>query len=799
MFAALAAALATGAQRVSSVPAITVDYPAEGALFPPDIASPTVLWHDPVPAAKVWRIEVTFGDRLPPIAVISNGKPRALGEIDQRCAKAGAVTPVLTAYEAEGHSWKPAPDIWEEIKKRSVKKPATLSISGLSDDKSSDALSRGLVTIQTSKDPVGAPIFYRDVPLIALPTGERGVIMPLPAGAVPLIAWRLLHVGEPRSKLMMEGLPTCVNCHSFSRDGGMLGIDVDGPQNDKGLYGLVHVKQETSIRSEDVIRWSSFSEERATKRFGFMSQISPDGRFVVTSIEDPGTHRRGVDSRLFNGFYNDYGFGQVFFPTRGVLAWYSRATGKLQVLPGADDPKYVQACAFWSPDSKYLVFSRAEAKDPYHEGQPIALHANDPEETQIQYDLYRIPFNEGKGGKPEPVVGASQNGYSNNFPKVSPDGKWIVFVRNRNGLLMRPDSELYIVPFKGGQARRLKCNTARMNSWHSFSPNGRWLVFASKGRALYTQMYLTHIDKDGNDSPAILIENATAANRAVNIPEFVNAAPGALTKMDAPATEFYRLCDSAIELANKKDYAAAIAEWSKALQLDAADAKAHYGLALALHNQGQLPAAVAEYRKSLDLDPENATTHTNYGAALVAAGKLDDGMDQFSKALAIDPQAAGAHGNLGIALLEKGRTAEALEHCRKAVEIDPENAEAQNTLGFALARSGQLDEGAQHLIKAVAIAPESFEYRYNLGRVFAARGNFGLAVTQFEKAVDISKGREPLSLEMLAAMYSETGRPADAIRIVRRALEIATAQNDGDSVQRLNGKLARYQVQAGAK
>src|ERR1039458_9649890 len=49
------------------------------------------------------------------------------------------------------------------------------------------------------------------------------------------------------------------------------------------------------------------------------------------------------------------------------------------------------------------------------------------------------------------------------------------------------------------------------------SPNGHWLVFSSKGRSPYTQMYLTHIDTDGNDSPPILIENATAANRAVNI------------------------------------------------------------------------------------------------------------------------------------------------------------------------------------------------------------------------------------------------------------------------------------------
>jgi hypothetical protein len=50
------------------------------------------------------------------------------------------------------------------------------------------------------------------------------------------------------------------------------------------------------------------------------------------------------------------------------------------------------------------------------------------------------------------------------------------------------------------------------------------MVFASKARSAYTQMYLTHIDADGNDSPAIIIDNATAANRAVNLPEFVNIA-----------------------------------------------------------------------------------------------------------------------------------------------------------------------------------------------------------------------------------------------------------------------------------
>ena len=97
--------------------------------------------------------------------------------------------------------------------------------------------------------------------------------------------------------------------------------------------------------------------------------------------------------------FKDYRFLQVFYPTRGILAWYNRATGDLQPLPGADDPRYVQTDAVWSPDGKYLVFARAEAREPYPTGAKAARVANDPNETQIQYDLYRIPFNGGKGGR----------------------------------------------------------------------------------------------------------------------------------------------------------------------------------------------------------------------------------------------------------------------------------------------------------------------------------------------------------------------------------------------------------------
>lgn len=90
----------------------------------------------------------------------------------------------------------------------------------------------------------------------------------------------------------MTGIHSCANCHSFSSEGRYLGMDVDMPQNDKGLYALTPVGPVTHIRQENIIAWSTFSGKLSGKlRVGFMSQVSPDGRFVVTTINDPGPHR----------------------------------------------------------------------------------------------------------------------------------------------------------------------------------------------------------------------------------------------------------------------------------------------------------------------------------------------------------------------------------------------------------------------------------------------------------------------------------------------------------------------------
>jgi hypothetical protein len=64
----------------------------------------------------------------------------------------------------------------------------------------------------------------------------------------------------------MEGLPACANCLSIARDAKTMGIDVDGPQNDKGLYGLIPIHQVSSISNDYIIHWRAFSDNFAQNR-----------------------------------------------------------------------------------------------------------------------------------------------------------------------------------------------------------------------------------------------------------------------------------------------------------------------------------------------------------------------------------------------------------------------------------------------------------------------------------------------------------------------------------------------------
>jgi tetratricopeptide (TPR) repeat protein len=603
---------------------------------------------------------------------------------------------------------------------------------------------------------VGAPIFYRDVNLPFVEAVKD------PSD----IKWRFGSVSSSDPPpVVLANMPVCGNCHSVSRDGGVFGMDVDYA-NSKGSYVVTETAAELALAPKDIITWDDFRREDGELTFGLLSQVSPDGRWVVSTVKDKSVFVPRPE----------LAFSQLFFPIKGVLALYHRERGTFQPLPGADNPAYVQSNPAWSPDGRHVVFARAKAydlSDTAGQGKVLLTPEECREFTQegkpFRFDLYRVPFNDGRGGEAESLAGASGDGRSNFFPKYSPDGRWIVFCKAANYMLLQPDSELYIIPAGGGEARRLRCNLTRMNSWHSWSPNGRWLVFSSKALSDYTQLFLTHISPDGDSTVPVLLDRFTATNRAANIPEFVNLPADGIVKIREGFLNDYSFERAGNEFYRGGEPDRAIQKYRQALALNATNVTAHQRLGFLLyHVKRQFADGLRHTTEAVRLDPNNSFARNDLGVALLNQGKASEAIPQFEAALEGLPlttepqyQAPAVRLNLGRALLQSSRFREAANHFREAGQLDPTIADASYQLALALACQGGTDDARVQYTKALSLRP----------------------------GVDTSVALH----ELLAENYAKAGRFDQAIGSAGHALQLARAAGKSDLVERITARLTRYE------
>jgi Flp pilus assembly protein TadD len=652
--------------------ALTITYPFDNAVFPPEIVAPVFRWLHPESSAHEWLVTVRF-DR----------------------------SPVRFEHFVHTPSWRPSPEQWEVMKRSSVDGRAIVSVVGRGSRDGAEALFQGTVALTTSKDPLPDSVFYREV---ILPFSDA-------VKDPSRIRWRFGSLAADRAPpVVLENLPVCGNCHSFSADGKVLGMDVDYG-NDKGAYALTRVAQDMTLATSDIITWSDYKRDPNNPTFGLLSQVSPDGRFVVSTVKD----RSVFVARP------DLAFSQLFFPIQGILAVYDSVAKTFSALPGADDGAFVQSNPVWSPDGRHIVFARSRTHHlPNLRDKQRALLT--PEEcsefvdghTLFKFDLYRIPFGGGKGGVAEPLPGASGNGMSNYFARFSPDGRWIVFCRSNSFMLLQPDSKLYILPAAGGEARPLRSNTARMNSWHSWSSNSRWLIFSSKANSPYTQLFVTHIDENGVDAPAVLLEHLTAPDRAANIPEFVAAAPDAIARINPRFVDDVSLWRSGMALMDAGDFKRAGARFREALAINPRNSKAHITLGNTLEAAGNDDEAMIHYREAIRLDPSSTVGHVNAGNILLKRNDHARAMTEFQLALQIEPDNLYAHYNLGQCYLAANKLPEALVHLIEVQRQSPNNATLRFLLGKVNERMGRRVEAMRFYREAIRIRPGYSEAKESL-------------------------------------------------------------------------------------
>jgi hypothetical protein len=187
----------------------------------------------------------------------------------------------------------------------------------------------------------------------------------------------------------------------------------------------------------------------------------------------------------------------------------------------------------WSPDGKYLYFCSApEIADTQKHGS-------------IYYDLMRISYDTktGKWSNVEAVLTSEKTKKSIAWPKISPDGKYILFCMARHGYftIHYRSGDLYLMDIARGQYKKLDINSESVESYHSWSHNSRWFVFScKKDDGLCSRPYYSYIDEKGNASKPFVLpqkdpEFYQSFLKNYNVPEMVS------NKVDLNKNELFKV------------------------------------------------------------------------------------------------------------------------------------------------------------------------------------------------------------------------------------------------------------------
>ena len=146
----------------------------------------------------------------------------------------------------------------------------------------------------------------------------------------------------------------------------------------------------------------------------------------------------------------------------------------------------------FSPDGNNLYFSTAEACDMPNEYE------------SVKYSLCRIGFDpETKqfGTSVDTIFNARLENRSASFPRVSPNGKYLLYTQGDYGgfLIWHKEADLYLYNIETGEHYPLTlANSDDAESYHSWSSNSRWIVFSSRRvDGLYTRPFIAYINDEG--------------------------------------------------------------------------------------------------------------------------------------------------------------------------------------------------------------------------------------------------------------------------------------------------------------
>lgn len=306
----------------------------------------------------------------------------------------------------------------------------------------------------------------------------------------------------------------CVNCHSYNN-----GHSDDFLFHMRGSLGGTYFYNDGKLEKAN-LKTTEMLNGAVYPRW------HPSGRYVAFSSNKIVQLFHAADNKKIE-----------VMDLESSLVIYDRDKNEMFPVDFPDKEKFMDTYPEWSPDGRSLYFSRA------------AQIGRDYDYKDIKYDLYRADFNPEDRSVSDPVLvfDASGKGKSISFPRISPDGKYLVMTLQDYGCfpIWHKETDLWSVDLGNSMVSRLSLNSDSTDSYHSWSSNGRWLVFSSKrGDGLRARPYIAYFSKSGRSSKPFILPQADPSFydsflKTFNLPEFsttkIKLRPGTIRKISGSA------------------------------------------------------------------------------------------------------------------------------------------------------------------------------------------------------------------------------------------------------------------------
>lgn len=182
------------------------------------------------------------------------------------------------------------------------------------------------------------------------------------------------------------------------------------------------------------------------------------------------------------------------------------------------------------------------------------------------------------------------------------------------------------------------------------------------------------------------------------------------------------------------NWAAAEAEFKRAIDLNPNDAHAHEFYGWFLITLGKLDAGIAESKRALALDPLSAETGAVTGSNLYFARHYDEAIEMLRGALDLDQNYWLAHSFLGRCYQQQRRLTEAIAEFQRTLDVEKDVPENYAVLAHAYGTAGKKSDAEKLLAQLQDMSTKRHVPPYNIALVYVGLGNKDQAFAWLERA-----------------------------------------------------------------